>query len=385
MLDERAHFVGEYLEGKWKVAELCRLYGISRKTGYKWIGRYEPGCPGWVRDRSREALRQPSAVTAEVEEWILRGRDLFPSWGPKKLVAWAQRESGGKTLCAVSTAGKILQRHGLTVPRKMTRKAEPLPGRLMPGKVVNELWCVDFKGHFKVGDRSRCDPLTVTDACSRYLLKCQCLPNLGLVASRRVFEALFRQFGLPERIRSDNGTPFSSIGLGGLSALSVWWIKLGITPERIEPGKPQQNGQHERMHLTLKRETATPPAATLRAQQRRFDLFRRTFNEERPHEALGQQTPASVYRPSSREYLGRAPRPVYAEDLPTRKVQSNGMIYWGSERIFIGEAFYGEEVAFVPYEDGVWEVQFGHVVLGIFDERKGVVRPVRVARETEPG
>jgi hypothetical protein len=211
------------------------------------------------------------------------------------------------------------------------------------------------------------------------------VPNTWLAATRRVFETVFRQFGLPERIRSDNGAPFSSIGLGGLSALSVWWIKLGITPERIPPGKPCQNGRHERMHRTLKQETATPPAQNLRAQQRRFDAFRQEFNEERPHEALGQQTPASQYRPSCREYLGRAPSPVYAEAMATRKVQSNGMFYWGSSRIFLGEALAGEHVAFEPKEDGCWQVRFAHIVLGIFDERKSQIRPLQKPRPRRQG
>jgi hypothetical protein len=178
------------------------------------------------------------------------------------------------------------------------------------------------------------------------------MPNTGLVAARRVFEVAFREFGLPERIRSDNGAPFSSIGLGGLSALSIWWIKLGITPERIAPGKPYQNGRHERMHATLKQATTLPPAPTLRAQQRRFDAFRREFNEQRPHEALGQRTPASLYVRSAREYRGRAFSPEYAQATVTRKVQSNGMFSWGSQRIFLGEAFAGEPIAFEPKADG---------------------------------
>jgi transposase InsO family protein len=280
-------------------------------------------------------------------------------------------------LCAASTAGEILRRHGLTVPRRITRKSEPFAGLLVEGRAPNELWCVDFKGHFKLGDRSRCDPLTVTDAATRYLLKCQALPNTGLAGARRIFEAAFREFGLPERIRSDNGAPFSSIGLGGLSVLSLWWIKLGITPERIEPGKPYQNGRHERMHRTLKAQTANPPAATMRAQQRCFDEFRREYNEVRPHEALGQFTPASAYQPSARRYTGRAPSPSYDEGIPTRKVQSNGMFYWESERLFLGEAFAGEHVAFFPQADGVWTVRFGHVELATFDERKAVIRPLR--------
>jgi transposase InsO family protein len=376
VLDERTRFVADYWEERWSVAELCRQYGISRKTGYKWLARHAAAGVAGLQDQARVARTQPHAVPREVEEWILAGRDLFPTWGPKKLVAWARRESGQEEVCAVSTAGEILRRHGLTVPRQRIRKGEPFGGPLVPGTEANELWCVDFKGHFRVGDRSRCDPLTMTDAGTRYLLKCQSLPNTGLAATRRVFEAAFRQFGLPERMRSDNGAPFSSIGLGGLSALSVWWIKLGIAPERIAPGKPYQNGRHERMHLTLKRETAMPPAHSLRAQQNRFDRFRREFNEQRPHEALGQQTPASLYTRSSREYPGRTPRPQYEEGVPTRKVQSNGMFYWGSRRLFLGEAFAGEHIGFAAKEDGLWELRLARFALGTFDERRGIIRPL---------
>jgi transposase InsO family protein len=377
ILDERSRFIAECAEGILSITQVCRLYGISRKTGYKWMQRHAAQGAAGLGDQSRARREQGHAVRAEVEEWILAGRSLFPTWGPKKLVAWVRAQSGLEELCAVSTAGEILRRHGLSVACKRPRKGEPFAGTLVEGRQPNELWCVDFKGHFKVGDRRRCDPLTLSDAATRYLLKCQVLPNTGLVATRRVFEAAFREYGLPERIRSDNGAPFSSIGLGGLSALSLWWIKLGITPERIAPGKPYQNGRHERLHRTLKAETANPPAPTLRAQQRAFDRFRRHYNEERPHESLRQRPPASAYERSRRRYPGRVPSPSYEEGMPTRKIQSNGMFYWESARIFFGEAFAGETVAFAPLADGVWEVRFAHVALALFDERKAALCPLR--------
>jgi len=379
-LNERSRFIAEYLQGDQTVAALCRRYGVSRKTGYKWMARHAAEGYTGLEDQSRAALRQPQAVEAVVEEWILRGRACKPEYGPKKLIAWVQRETGWPTVCAVSTAGEILKRHGLTVPRKLTRKGEPYGSALVDPTAANELWCIDFKGHFKVGDGQRCEPLTMTDAHSRYLLKCQSVPSTALRTTCRVCDTTFREFGLPARIRSDNGAPFGSVGLGGLSALSIWWIKLGITPERIAPGKPYQNGRHERMHSTLKQTTARPPAPTLRAQQRRFDAFRREFNEERPHEALGQQTPASFYTPSTRTYTGLAPAPEYPTGTVTRKVQSNGMLYWGSERVFLGEAFAREYIAFFPVEDGVWSLRFAHVPLGTFDERAGAIRPLTPAR-----
>lgn len=375
-IDERLRFVQEYAKQQRNLAELCREYGISRKTGYKWLGRYEAEGGAGLSDQPRAPRQRPHAVASEVEEWILHGRSLHPSWGPKKLVAWVRRESGRKQVCAVSTAGEILKRAGLSVPRQNTRKGEAYEGALVEGRVPNELWCVDFKGAFRLGDRSRCAPLTLTDACSRYLLKCQCLPKSGLKETRRVLEGAFREYGLPERIRSDNGAPFGSIGLGGLSALSLWWLKLGIRPERIAPGQPYQNGRHERLHLTLKQETASPPAQSLRAQQRRFEAFRREFNEERPHEALGQQTPGSVYRKSPREYTGRAKAPVYDEGVRTRRVQSNGMIHWANQRIFLGEAFATEYVGLVEAGGGLWELRFGEVPIGILDERAARIGPL---------
>jgi transposase InsO family protein len=384
-MDERLRFVRDYSKQERSLAGLCREYRISRKTGYKWISRYEAAGSAGLTDQVRAARLRPHAVAAEVAEWILHGRTVHPSWGPKKLVAWVRRESGLKKVCAVSTAGEILKRAGLSVARQSTRKGEAYAGVLVEGRVPNELWCVDFKGAFRLGDRSRCEPLTLTDGCSRYLLKCQCLPNTGLAETRRVFERAFREYGLPERIRSDNGAPFGSIGLGGLSALSVWWLKLAIRPERIAPGQPYQNGRHERMHLTLKQETTNPPAPSLRGQQRRFEAFRREFNEERPHEALGQQTPASVYRKSPREYPGRVKGPVYDEGVRTRRVQSNGMINWANQRIFMGEAFATEHIGFIEAGEGLWELRFGEVPIGLFDERAARIGPLPGRRRGRRG
>jgi hypothetical protein len=246
---------------------------------------------------------------------------------------------------------------------------------LAPGTRANELWCIDFKGWLRLGDRSRCDPLTITDAHSRYLLKCQALRTTGLGATRRVLEAAFREFGLPERMRSDNGAPFSGLGLRGLSALSLWWIKLGITPERIAPGKPYQNGSHERMHLTLKQATAMPPAHTLAAQQRRFNHFRQEFNEERPHEALAQQPPARLYQPSPRPYPRRLPAPEYEAGAILRKVQQKGDISWQGGTVFVGEAFRGEHLELRQIADGLHEVRFAHLVLGLLPAGARVVKP----------
>jgi putative transposase len=361
--------VERYIAGELSLAALCRQYGISRKTGNKWVRRYEREGLHALEDRSREAKTHPNEVSPEIEAWILKGRGKHPTWGPKKLVAWVKEKGGFEKVCAVSTAGEILHRHGLTTPRTLTKKNEVWALPLTECAEANRVWCVDFKGWFRLGNGRRCEPLTITDGCSRYLIKCQALERTDLETTKRVFEATFREYGLPEWIRSDNGTPFSSIGLGGFSVLSLWWLKLGISHERIEPGKPYQNGRHERMHLTLKRETTQPSAFDLRAQQRRFNVFRQVYNHERPHEALGQKTPASVYQPSTREYTGRFIVPVYASETVIRKVQKCGEFKWEGHRVFFGEAFAGESIAFEPQEDGIWGIRFGCVWLGSFDER----------------
>ena len=379
--DQIKQFVTLYERGEHTISELAADFGISRKTAHKWLRRYaDEGLEG-LEARSHEAHRQPHLLPSELEEVLLRGREQYPTWGPKKLVAWAERTLNVSRFCAVSTAGEVLKRHGLSVPRVRTRKSEPCHAPLTPGTRVNELWCIDFKGWLRLGDRSRCDPLTITDAHSRYLLKCQALRSMRLEETQRVMEATFREFGLPERIRSDNGTPFSGLGLGGLSALSLWWLKLGITPERIAPGKPYQNGSHERMHLTLKQATAMPPAHTMAAQQRRFNDFRQEYNEERPHEALAQQVPASRYQPSPRPYPRRVPAPEYDAGAELRKVQQRGEIYWAGGTVFVGEAFRGEHLELRQIADGVREVRFAHLVLGLLHAGARVVKPLDRSRQ----
>jgi putative transposase len=372
----RRAFAGEYRQDVKTMTELCREFGISRKTGYKWARRVQLEQTEDYADRPHDAHTHRNQVSAEVEGWVLKGKSKHPNWGPKKLVVWAKAQSGLERLCAVSTAGEILRRHGLVVSRKRTRKSEVYPNALTQATGCNEVWCVDFKGWFRLGDGSRCDPLTITDGHSRYILRCQAMNGPKMEDVQRVFEALFRQYGLPQVIRSDNGPPFASVGLGGLTALSLWWIKLGIRAERIRPGKPYENGSHERMHLTLKMEAASPPGYDLRGQQRRLEKFRREFNSDRPHEALEQKTPGSIYVPSERKYPVRMGMPDYGDATLRRKVQKRGEFKWEGRKVFLSEAFAGEEVALIRTGDGKYLVKFHWIEVGVFDEKTMKIEPM---------
>jgi transposase InsO family protein len=366
-MKERSRFVVEHASGRYTMAALCRIYGISRQAGYKWMERYEAEGPRGLGDRSRAPHGHPKAVPAEVEVVILQTRAAYPTWGPKKLRAWLQAHRRDRRWPAASTIGQILKRHGLTVPRTKRRRTPPYTEPFAACDGPNAVWSMDFKGWFPTGDGSRCDPLTISDAFSRYVLRCRALTDTRSDTVRPLCEAAFREYGLPWAIRSDNGPPFASRGIGGLSRLSVWWLRLEIVPERIDAGHPEQNGRHERMHRTLKAETASPPARTIRAQQGVFDRWRACFNQERPHEALGQRTPASVYRLSARPYPDRLPPVVYPEGLVVRRVQKRGEFYWHGHRVFLGEAFCHEPVGFEPLDGRYWLVWYTRVALGIFD------------------
>jgi transposase InsO family protein len=368
-MEERFRFIKEYETGELDFAELCRRYAVSRKTGYKWLARYEEGGLANLADRSRAPHIHPNQVSEEWEERVIALRSEHPRWGPKKLWHVLAGQHGGELPPARSTMAAILQRHGLSWARKRKRSATPSEQPLSHAQAANQVWCTDYKGWFLCGDGQRCYPLTLTDAASRYLLRCQGLSSPDEASSRSVFEAAFREFGLPQAMRSDNGTPFASTGLHGLSKLSVWWLKLGIRLERIEPGEPQQNGRHERMHRTLKEETTQPAARTLRQQQYKFDSFRQEYNERRPHEALQFSTPASHYSASLRPYPARLPSVEYPGHFEQRKVDHSGDIKWNYSRCFLGRALTGERVGLEEINDGLWRVWFAQLLLGEFAER----------------
>jgi transposase InsO family protein len=371
-MEEKKEFIKEWQEGGMDMSKLCRKYGVSRPTGYKWVERYESEGEKGLRERAKESHTHPNALAPEIETLIVEARIRYPTWGPKKLVEWVKQTHRLERVCAVSTAGAILQREGLSSPRKVHRRAAPHGEALAEYTEVNSIWCIDFKGHFKLGNGQRCDPLTLSDGYSRYLLRCLGMRSTGLEATKAVLEAAFRQYGQPERLRSDNGSPFGSVAIGGLSSLGIWLMKLGIEPERIRAGCPYQNGRHERMHLTLN-EAIRPPAENHRRQQRSFNEFQTYYNQERPHEALQQRTPASCYRASPRAYTGKIVEPEYEHGLETRKVQSNGSFHWKGEQYFLSETLRRETIGLEEINDGQWALRYGKAVLGMVDEREKVI------------
>lgn len=384
-VEQRMQFIVECQKDECSMAQLCRDFQISRKTGYKWLARYRSGGIDGIKDRSRAPLAHPNAVDPEIEDRIVKLRREHGHWGARKILATLAAGDPNTPWPCLSAIGEILRRKGLSVPRRPRRRATASDRPLGQCQEPNEVWCADFKGWFRTRDGARCEPLTMTDGATRFILRCQTMSgSTGFEAVQPLFEAAFREFGLPVRIRTDNGAPFATTGLGGLSRLSVWWIRLGIRPERIRPGKPQDNGRHERMHRTLKAETAAPPRATLRAQQAAFDRFVREFNYQRPHEALGQRPPAALYEPSGRPYRRRPP-PIeaYCDDWQTRKVRAGGQMKWRGKDVRVSDALAGERVGLEPVDDGLWRIYYSDIALGIFDERQGKVRPLPRARTTK--
>ena len=374
-MEERTRFIAAVLDEQESMTQLCEEYGISRKTGYKWLHRFVEDGPGGLAERSHAPREVPWAITQQQVQVIVGLRREHPSWGPKKLRARLVAREPERSWPALSTIGDLLRRGGLSRPRKRRPRATPSAGPLRTPGASNQVWGIDFKGWFRTGDGARCDPLTVTDSFSRYLLCSQVVSPPTFSGCRRQLERVFKDYGLPEVMRSDNGTPFASVAAGGLSKLSVWWLKLGIIPERIEPGRPQQNGRHERMHGTLKAETARPPAANLAAQQERFDRFRAEFNQQRPHEALGQTVPALHYYASPRSYPSQLEDPCYPDDYELRRVRSNGEIKWRGELFFISQALEGELIGLTPDRHGDHQLYFATLPIGVLNRSTGKLTP----------
>jgi transposase InsO family protein len=341
-----------------------------------WVRRYEAEGRAGLRDRSRAPHQPGNQTPGEIEAAVLELRREHPRWGPRKL-KWVLEHAEPQIVWpAASTIGTILAREGLVIVRKKRRRVPPYTQPFAAASQPNRVWCADFKGWFRTQDGQRVDPLTLTDAHSRYLLRCQAVEKTDTERVQAILAAAFGEYGLPEAIRSDNDAPFASRAVGGLSRLSLWWMKLGIRPERIQAGHPEQNGRHERMHRTLKQETASPPASTARAQQRAFDRFRRTYNEVRPHEGLDMQTPASVYVSPPRPYPGRAREPEYDSSLHVRRVQQMGQFRWKSEYVFLSEVLRGERVGLLPVTDRYFTLYFAAFPLALFDSRELKIMPL---------
>lgn len=368
-MEERIRFVHAFEDEEEEptLAAVCRRFGVSRKTGYKWLERYAEGGVEGLKDRPTAAHSQPRRLSLELEDVIVELRKSHGKWGPKKLRSVLMEKKPEVSWPSASTMGDVLKRRGLIRPRK--RRVSVLRGGAgaLSCKGPNDVWCQDFKGSFLLGDRLRCHPYTLTDGYSRYILKCEGkLDEKGEGVQVELTRA-FEEFGMPARLRSDNGPPFGAQTPGGLSRLAVWVIKLGIAPEFITPGEPQENGRHERMHRTMKEETASPPKQTMAEQQQAFDHFRREFNEERPHEALGQVQPCKRYEPSSRPYTGKLASPEYV-DREVRYVSANGCVSFRGKGLYAGQLLAREPVGFQQVGEALFEVSYGPMKLGFFLE-----------------
>jgi transposase InsO family protein len=387
-MDARVGFIADCNSGLWTMTELCERYEISRKTGYKWRDRYRLEGAAGLAERSHAPLVHGRATAQHLVDAIVGLRQERPSWGPRKIVAKLAAREPEADWPSASTAGEILKRAGLVRGRRVRRRAPPRMGQLTVPQYANHVWALDHKGWIRLRDGSRSEPFTVTDGFSRYLI------SVGATTSTQCGEAMpllkraFQEYGLPDIIRSDNGSPFASTGVTGLTLLSVWWIKLGIRHERIDPGHPQQNGSHERFHLTLL-EAMQPPARNRAAQARRFAEFARDYNEERPHEALGQRPPASVYQSSPRAMPGQLPEPDYPVDATVRQVRSTGQIKWRGDFIHICSALAGEAVGLQEIENDRWVVRFFDVPIAVIDPATQKLQRYSAsddpaANETEP-
>jgi transposase InsO family protein len=364
-MDLRVQLIQDHQEG-YSIAALAERYSLARKTIYKWLERHAAEGVAGLADRSRLPHHSPTQLSDEVIAHIVAARQKW-SWGPRKLRVKLAQAHPELAWPAISTIGEVLKRAGLTHARKPRVRTPPFGQPFAGVAEANQTWCADFKGWFRTGDGTRCDPLTITDAHSRYLLRCHITPKTDGVHVAAVFDAAFREYGLPRVIHTDNGTPFASRAPGGLSRISMRWVKLGILPQRSRPASPQDNGRHERMHSTLKQATLRPPQRTPRRQQEAFDRFRREFNQERPHQALDDKTPAHHYICSDRSMPRRVPELEYDEDIVVRRISQKGSLKMKGQRSFLSEIFAQEWIGLRALDERYFEVLYGPVKLGFLD------------------
>jgi transposase InsO family protein len=376
-MEERAQFIADERRGLYTRTALCARYGISRKTGYKWLDRYDAEGRHGLRDRSHAPHCCPHRIVSDMADLLCAARRRHPDWGPEKLLDWlAPRhpEIAADEWPAVSTAGDLFVREGL-VKHRRRRRPHQHPGVVPPTThAPNDLWTTDFKGQFPTRDGVWCFPLTISDQHARYLLACRGLPNVRGSGARPVFERAFREFGLPRAMRTDNGGPFATNGIHGLSQLNVWWMRLGIQHQRIHPASPQENGAHERMHKTLKAGACRPPRANLAAQQRAFNTFRVLYNEERPHATLGGKTPSSRYTASSRPFPEHLPPLEYPGHFLVKRITNAGTFRFQHKLLFIANALKQHHIGLEETGDGIWSIYFGTVLLAKVDEREMIIR-----------
>jgi transposase InsO family protein len=373
-MEERLRFIRDAQSDRFTMSELCARYGVSRRIGYKWLARYDADGRSGLVDRSRAPRHCPHRTSTRICELLTTARTQHPGWGAKKLLRVLTRKHRDiRTWPAPSTVADLLARRGLVHHRPRRRQAKH-PGVVRPTTAApNDLWTADFKGQFRTGDGLYCFPLTIADQHTRYLLACRGRLSTQTVTARPVFERAFRDYGLPIAIRTDNGVPFATQAIHGLSYLNVWWMRLGIFHQRIRPGCPQENGAHERMHRTFKREAIKPVRATCAAQQRNFDAFRREYNEDRPHEYLKQETPASQYHPSPRPYPERLPPLEYPGHFLVKKITTGGTFRFHNRLLYLANSMVDQPIGLEETDDGIWAIHFNTILLATFDERDYII------------
>lgn len=365
---EKIKFIGEWLSGEYNFSDLCKRYGISRKTGYKLVNRYEIEQEQAFCPKSHARHHHPNIISNEIRERLIALKHRYPNWGPQKLRDWLILNEGERAWPAVSTIGDTLKKEGLVKQRKYRKKVEPYTEPFSECDESNKVWSADFKGQFKISS-SFCYPLTISDNYSRFLLLCKGLERPTLKETKEGFIQTFIEYGLPAVIRTDNGAPFAGLGIGGLSRLSIWWLKLGILPERIDPGHPEQNGRHERMHRTLKEETTLPPKNNFIDQQQCFDEFKNEYNTERPHQSLGGKRPSDVYGVSKRQFVHHSPEVIYPDHFEIRQVRSNGEIKCWGKKYFVSELLCGETIGLDIIEEDKAIIYFSVLKLGVLEAR----------------
>lgn len=376
VMDQKIQFIADWLGGDYSKSALCEAYGISRPTGDKWIRRYRQEGASGLKEHSRAPHQHPNQTPEWLQQEIIQMKLAHQNWGPKKVIDRLRVLQPESPWPADSTAGELLKRAGLVKERKHRRHVAPYSEPFAECTQSNHTWSTDFKGDFLLGDGRRCYPLTISDNFSRYLFECRGLYHPRYSAVRPWFEWVFREYGLPDAMRTDNGAPFASMAAGGISQLSKWWIRLGIRPERIQPGKPAQNGRHERMHRTLKEATAKPAKQNMNAQQRAFNRFKKEYNDERSHESLGRRTPARVYQASLRSYPTKLPVVEYDSDQIVRQVRQKGEIRWKGSLIYVSEVLAKEPIGLKQIDHDTWVLYYSFYALGHLDERSKKVIPV---------